>query len=868
MCGPMPSLSRAVALILCLLGVAGILAPSATATAPYAPGPGPLLTPWTHSVSTIVPLPEYPRPQLQRGRWSNLNGRWQYQQGQPGQAPPFGQSLAQTILVPFPVQSPLSGIERADIWGWYRRTFTIPATWAGQHVMLNFGAVSWRASVYVNGRRAGVHSGDYDAFSVDVTRLVHRGSANELVVGFYDPIGGAGEPVGKQTTGPPSGILHTASSGIWQTVWLEPVSSQHLTALQLAPDLRRSRLVVTPAVTGGSGGRVIAQAVAGRHVISTASGRTGRPLTLTVAHPRLWSPWDPYLYTLRLRIVTGGKTVDEAQSYFGMRSISLGRVGGATRILLNGQFVFESGALDQGYWPDGLYTPPTDAAAQFDIRAAKHLGYDMLREHQKVQPDRWYYWADRLGILVWQDMPSMRVPHGQAPDAAQQAEFRRELKAIVVQHRSSPSIVAWVPFNEGGDQFDPTGVTREVAALAPEALVDGDSGSANCCNAIESPSTKIRDSHLYFGPFAVPADYRATAIGEYGGVLPYPPAGHRWPGVLTSLGSPVLVWGVDPVARFLRAQYAELAQEMRVRGLSAAVFTELANYEDELGILTYDRQVYTIPASFVRGLNDTLIAGSRQASHLRPQPAAVPPGTAALWHFDEGHGMQAGDASGHGHTLYLQGGAGWTRGPHRGALSITAPGQAAITAGQSIDTGRSFTISAWLSSRKSGQSGSAVSEPGPDGSSFSLGIDTAQQGWQSQSGLAGRPKTPALRPATWWTFAVPASSSCTAAQCGVDANMRYDDGRYAPRTGSWHHVTGVYNTGAQTITIYVDGIPEDAEHVFSIPSGHGPLTVGAGSGNYFPTDAFIGAISELRIYARALSPGEVWQLYRADSKGR
>jgi hypothetical protein len=853
---------------LCALGPACLFAPAAEATAPYAEQLPPLVTPWTRSVSTVAPLPEYPRPQLERSRWQNLNGRWQYEQGQPGQAPPVGQDLAQTILVPFPVEAPLSGIGREDMNGWYRRTFTVPASWSGQHVLLNFGAVSWRATVYVNGQLAGSHQGDYDSFSLDITPLLRVGQANELVVGFYDPIGGAGEPVGKQVAGAPTGILHTTSSGIWQTVWIEPVAAEHLSGLDLRPNLARNplrtSLTITAATLGGAGGSVVAQALAGSRVIAAAAGRPGRALTLPVPNPRLWAPWSPFLYGLRLRLVVGGRTIDQINSYFGMRSITVGRAADAMRILLNGQFVFETGALDQGYWPDGLYTPAADAAIRFDIDAAKRLGYDMLREHQKVQPDRWYYWADRLGILVWQDMPGMRVPSRAAPDASQQAEFRHELDAIVVQHRSDPSIVAWVPFNEGGDQFDPTGITREVKRLDQHALVDTDSGSANCCNAIQAPNSDVQDAHLYFGPFTVGADYRAAMIGEYGGVLPYPPLGHRWPGVLTSLGGPVLAWGLGPITTFLRAQYAELAQEMRIRGLSGAVFTELSGYEDELGILTYDRQVFTIPARFVHGLNQGLINASQQRSQLRPQPAAIPAGTTSVWRFNEGHGTHAHDSSGNGHTLTLEGGPGWTRGPHGGALLITAPGQDAVSAAARIDTRHAFTISAWLSSRAAGQSGSAVSEPGPDGSSFSLGIDTAPQGGQSIAGLAG---TGATSPgyATWWTFAVPASSSCTIAHCAIDANMRYDDGRFEPRVGSWHQVSGVYDTGTHTTAIYVDGAPEDVEHVFGIPRSRGPLTVGAGLDSYKPTDTFVGAISEVRVFTRALSPGEVWQLYRAES---
>jgi hypothetical protein len=842
-----------------MLALAGVLAPPAGATAPYVEQFPPLLTPWTRSVSTTAPLPDYPRPQLERSSWMSLNGRWQYELGQQGDPPPFGRDLAQTILVPFAPESPLSGIGRQDNWGWYRRDFTVPASWRGQHVQLNFGAVSWQARVYVNGKLAGSHVGDYDAFSLDVTSLLNASGPNELVVGYYDPMGAAGEPVGKQRAGIPRGIFHTPSSGIWQTAWLEPVPSERVANLDLVPDLTGGRLSVTAAVTGGTAGRVVAQALAGNRVVATGSGRPGQPFSIPIANPHAWSPSDPYLYGLRLQLLdAGGRPIDRVQSYFGMRSITLGRIGGATRILLNGKFVFETGVLDQGYWPDGVYTPSTDEAIRADILAAKGLGYNMLREHQKLEPDRWYYWADKLGILVWQDMPSMRAPSG-TTTAAQQAEFRRELAAIVEQRRSDPSIVAWVPFNEGWDQFDPAGVVSEVKRLDPSALVDSDSGSADCCSAIEAPNTDIHDTHLYSGPFAVPADNRATVIGEYGGVLAYPPVGHRWPGVLTSLGSPVQAWGPPPVESFLRAQYTELAQELRVRGLSGAVFTELAGYEDELGLLTYDRAAYTISPQLVRGLNEALITSSQQILGLSPQLPAVPPGTTGLWTFGGGQGSLAYDGSGYGHTLTLAGGAGWTR--DGSALKISAPGQYAFSAAPLIDTSRSFTISAWLSYGVTGESGSAVTEPGTDGSSFSLGVETAPLGPGGKPGAGGLPGK-----GTRWTFIVPNGSKCTAAQCGVRANLRYNDGRNDPAPGRWHQVTAVYDRGSATIRLYVDGVPQDVEHVWGIPPETGPLVVGAGAGVYGPTDTFIGSIQDLRIFSRSLTPGEVWQLYGAEPR--
>jgi hypothetical protein len=421
--------------------------------------------------------------------------------------------------------------------------------------------------------------------------------------------------------------------------------------------------------------------------------------------------------------------------------------------------------------------------------------------------------------------------------------------------------VGWVPFNEGWDQFDPAGVTQEIKSLDSAALVDSDSGSANCCNAVQPGNSDVRDTHLYSGPFSVPAGRQASLIGEYGGVLSFPPARHRWPGTLTSLGSPMLAWGVSPVTLFLRQQYRELDQEMRIRGLSGAVFTELAGYEDELGLMTYDRRAFTMPVGLVHGLNSALIAASQNLSGLRAQPRAVPAGASALWLFGERRGASAHDSSGHQHTLTLQGGAGWTRSPFGGALSITGPGQSSVADTRLIDTRHAFTISAWLSTSRAGESGTAISERGPDGSSFSLGIDTGQQGHQSLNGLsAGTP----IPNATWWTFVVPASSHCTAAQCGVRANMRYDDGRFDPRPGSWHQVTGVYDTVTQTIGIYVDGIPEDVEHVFGIPPARGALTLGEGTDDYTPGDTFLGAIARVRVYTRALSPAEVWQLYSAE----
>jgi hypothetical protein len=850
------------------LSLALVVAPPAGATVPYTLKPFILRTPWTHSVSTVAPLPDYPRPQLARHDWLNLNGRWQFEPAKAHVRPPFGRNLADTILVPFPAQSPLSGIEQVITAGWYRRSFTLPAKWSGQHVMLNFGAVSWQAVVYVNGRLAGTHRGDYDAFSFDITKLLRPKAPNELVVGYGDPIGFADEPVGKQVPGAASGFYHTASSGIWQTVWLEPVAAQHITDLELTPQPGAERLVVDATSSTSAGAReqlITVQATAGSRVIATATGSVNKPFPLPIPHAHLWSPSDPYLYGLRVQLVDHGRVVDNAQSYFGMRSIALGQAGGFTRIMLNGQFLFQSGALAQGFWPDGLYTAPTDAALRFDLQAAKQLGFNMVREHVKVEPARWYYWADRLGVLVWQDMPNLPVDARGAPPPAARAEFRRELSAIVAQHRADPAIVTWVPFNEGWGQFDLDGVSELIRRLDPSRLIDSQSGSANCCDALESTHSDIRDSHLYSGPFTPATDQRASVIGEYGGVLPFPPPADRWPGTATSIGSPALSWPLEWIEGVLRRQFAALALEMRAQGLSASVFTELAAYEQELGIVSYDRRVFTIPVDFVRQLNHGLIGSSPRVDDWLG-PAVVPPGTTGFWQFDEGRGTLAADASGHRHPLKLIGKAGWTAGVTGSALAIRRPGQAAVSVPPVLDTARSFTVSAWLQAAHPRESGSAVSQlvTPPMGTGFSLGIATSGPSPQTRPGqIASRRPPPAHR--TWWTFLVPDHAGCPALSCGVQASMHYDDGRDNPQAGRWYHVVGVYDDTTSTISVYVDGVAEDVEHVSAPPVARGPFLVGAGLLDYAPPDAFIGAIDELRTYARALSPAEVWELYRAEN---
>lgn len=331
---------------------------------------------------------------MTRSNWKSLNGQWQFASGSLGQAPPFGQNLSETVLVPYPIESALSGIQRHENYMWYRQTFTVPSNWTGQHVQLHFGAVSWQATVYVNGQNVGSHKGSYDAFSFDITNQLN-GDANELLIGVYAPddSNGVNEPIGKQRINP-SGIFYTASSGIWQTVWLEPTPSAHITRLDMTPDVSGQTLKLTVQGTGISGQTVRATASSGGATVGTTTGRVGNAISVPVPNPHLWSPDDPFLYDIRVLLVSNSTTVDQVSGYFGMRSIGTKVINGMLRPVLNGQFTFQIGPLDQGFWPDGIYTAPTDDALKFDIQKTKDLGYNMIRKHMKIEPARWYYWAD------------------------------------------------------------------------------------------------------------------------------------------------------------------------------------------------------------------------------------------------------------------------------------------------------------------------------------------------------------------------------------------------------------------------------------------------------------------------------------------
>jgi hypothetical protein len=570
-----------------------------------------LPTPWTmEAKSAVTPLPEYPRPQMTRPDWLNLNGDWDYLGGAAGVSPtsasakpPQFPSKPERIKVPFPPESYLSGIMRKqEINMWYRRNFTVPGSWKGNRVLLHFDAVACQSAVYVNGRLAGTHEGSYDAFEFDITDLLKRGK-NELVVGARDDHNGR-HACGKNcvTQGD-----YTLTSGIWQTVWLESVPRSYIKSLAITPDPSRSIVKVRAVVSGGAE-KVRMSVIMEGKVISEASGSGANEIEIAVPNPHLWSPEDPFLYDLKVQLVTRkGKVLDEVGSYFGMRSVSLGKVAGKLRPLLNGKFVFQLGPLDQGYWPDGIQTAPTDAALKYDLEVIKQLGFNLVRKHAKLEPQRWYYWADKLGLLVWQDMPSLWYPED-TPERTR-AEFEREWQRIMQQHHNSPAIVAWVPFNENWGAYNVARLTDWTKALDPSRLVSGNSGYNNAPGYRPPPGDPgngdFDDLHLYVGPGAPPepSAARAAALGEYGGVGLLVPR-HMWPVENNA-------YEMQPSVEALTQCFERLQRELQVlvqqKGLGVAIYTQTTDVEHEVnGFLTYDRNFKKMDFQRVKQANEAV----------------------------------------------------------------------------------------------------------------------------------------------------------------------------------------------------------------------------------------------------------------------
>ena len=595
--------------ILTLLFAAGSIL-SAPAQA-WQPAGDKIKTAWADKVDPACPLPEYPRPTLVRPAWQNLNGHWDYAI-RPADAPQ-PELFDGKILVPYPVESSLSGVQRRLAENevlWYERRFTVPAEWRQGALLLHFGAVDWEADVYLNGIRVGGHKGGYTAFSIDIAPYLPRGEQT-LAVRVTDPTDRGTQPRGKQVTEART-IWYTPVTGIWQTVWLEPVPESRIASLRTTPDIDTKSLTVEAAIVGARRGDIVEITLRDNgRTVAEARAAAGEPLRLTLPEMKLWTPDTPMLYDLETTLLRGGKSVDRVGSYAAMRKNSVVRgKEGFLRLALNDRECFQFGPLDQGWWPDGLYTAPTDEALAYDIIKTKDLGFNMIRKHVKVEPERWYWHCDRLGILVWQDMPN----GGPSPEwqnnryfdgteakrtAESEAQFRKEWKEIVDQLYNHPSVAMWVPFNEAWGQFRTEEIARWTKDYDPTRIVNAASGGNFYPDAGE-----VLDIHSYPHPRFFLFDIgRVNVIGEYGGIG-LPLEGHLW--------QPDQNWGY---VRFKNAgevtdeyvRYAEMLERLIPTGCSGAVYTQTTDVEIEVnGLMTYDRKRMKVDERRLHEVNQRL----------------------------------------------------------------------------------------------------------------------------------------------------------------------------------------------------------------------------------------------------------------------
>jgi hypothetical protein len=571
-----------------------------------------LPTQWTKTAqAAAVPFPEYPRPQLQRNDWMCLNGDWDYLGGKnmadalDPVTPLSFDGRIEKIRVPYCPESVLSGIQRKqEINMWYHRNVQIPAKWANKQVIIHFDAVAHNATLFVNGHKVGGHAGSYDPFSFDITSWLKKGN-NSVVIAVQDLNDGR-VPSGK--SGPRGD--YTFCSGIWQTIWLEPVNKVHIKSIRLLPDLANSRLQVI--VNREGSGKITAVALDGNKVVSKVKSANDTSFYLPIKDAKLWSPDSPFLYDLAISLEDAqGNITDEIKSYFGMRNIKLGKVNGVTRPLINGKFIMQLGLLDQGYWPDGILTAPSEEALKFDIQFTKNAGYNLIRKHMKTERQRFYYWADKLGLLVWQDMPA--IWYQNEDTAKTRTEFRKELKALVDAHYNSPSIITWVPFNENWGAFDVVEITNWVKQYDPSRLVNGNSGFNNNPDyqkAYGDPGNgDYVDTHIYVGPngASVPEEHRAASLGEFGGVGLFV-RGHMWPVENNA-------YDYEPTKTRLTDRYVflldQVEQLMKYKGLSAAIYTQTTDVEHEVnGVLTYDRAIEKMDLERIKSANQGVIKES------------------------------------------------------------------------------------------------------------------------------------------------------------------------------------------------------------------------------------------------------------------
>ncbi|MFJ8447882.1 LamG-like jellyroll fold domain-containing protein [[Kitasatospora] papulosa] len=782
-----------------------------------------LTTPWGDKVDRKNPLPEYPRPQQVRDDWKNLNGQWEFAGAAAGEQPVFGKSLDERITVPYPVESQLSGLERHEDHMFYRKLVTVPKSWSigkrgsGERLKLNFGAVDYQARVWVNGKQVAEHTGGYTAFSADITDALKGTGPQEVVVAVTDTTG-ADQPTGKQSANP-SGIFYTASSGIWQTVWMEPVAPAAVDSLKTTPDIDKGRLAVTVNSEGASKSAKVTAVARDRKgkVVGTVTGPANGELSLPVAKQHLWTPDDPYLYDLEVTL-RDGRSEDTVDSYFGMRSFGVAEVGGYQKLVLNGKPFFSLAQLDQGFYPDGLNTAPSDKALVFDLKAQKDLGFNSVRKHIKVEPARWYYHADQLGLLVWQDFVSGNITgeKGQKAFLDQGAEMMEQL-------HNYPSIGAWIVFNEGWGEWDRTEtgkITEKVQAADPSRVVNAHSG-VNCCNSKgDSGKGDIIDHHDYNNTDpAFPDAKRAAMDGEHGGFTLRIP-GRMWPGAPTAIYSGV----ADKDA--LTAKYVDNTRTYYLDAaraeLSGSIYTQVTDLENELnGLWTYDRREIKVDPAKVRKINQEVIAAGAAAGERDEIKGG------GAWSLDENKGTKAADSGPNHKDLTLFEGTSWAPGVKGSALKFNGEGQYAQTDGPVVDTTGDYTVSAWASlDALPGNYATVVSQDGR----------RQENPFYLQYGQGA------------FAFSTPGAHRARL--------------EIKPELGHWYHLVGVRS--GDEIKLYVDGKLASTAAAGTADVSSGALSVGRAKWSGGNVDFWNGSVDQVKVYDKALTDQEVTALHDVD----
>ncbi|MFJ2093935.1 LamG-like jellyroll fold domain-containing protein [Streptomyces sp. NPDC087901] len=784
-----------------------------------------LTTTWGDKLDRNHPLPEYPRPQQVRDAWKNLNGPWEFAGAAAGEQPVFGKTLGERITVPFPVESQLSGLERHEDHMFYRKLVTVPKNWSvkgdkgdksgkANRLKLNFGAVDYQARVWVNGKQVAEHTGGYTAFSADITDAVKGSGPQEIVVAVTDTTG-PDQPTGKQSANP-GGIFYTASSGIWQTVWMEPVAPAAVDSLTTTPDIDKGRLALTVNSENASDSARITAVARDKKgkVVGRVTGPANRELSVPVAKQHLWTPDDPYLYDLEVTL-KDGRSKDTVDSYFGMRSFGVAKVGGYQKLVLNGKPFFSLAQLDQGFYPDGLNTAPSDSALLFDLKTQKDLGFNSVRKHIKVEPARWYYHADQMGLLVWQDFVSGNLTGEKGHKA-----FLDQGAEVMKQLHNYPSIGAWIVFNEGWGEWDRTEtgkITEQVQAADPSRVVNAHSG-VNCCNSKgDSGKGDIIDHHDYNNTDpAFPDDNRAAMDGEHGGFTLRMP-GHMWPGAPTAIYSGV----ADKDA--LTAKYVENTRthylEAAGAELSGSIYTQVTDLENELnGLWTYDRREIKVDPAQVRKINREVIAAGAAAGERDEIKGG------GVWSLNENEGTKAADSGPNHKDLTLSEGTSWAPGVRGSALKFNGEGQFAQTDGPAVDTTGDYTVSAWASlDALPGNYATVVSQDGR----------RQENPFYLQYGQGG------------FAFSTPGAHRAR-------LEMK-------PELGKWYHVVGVRS--GDEIKLYVDGKLAATAAAGTADVSTGALSVGRAKWSGGNTDFWNGSVDQVAVYDRALTGDEVSALH-------